>query len=132
LIPDLRAGFNRRSAAADYASPLKLLERRCGTGIEYRVAESPVPMPLSLLDELAAEGAELTRILLGNPAYLTAAREAIPEGYRVAGETAHPYFLTADFARVKDAEGKTVPGLAPRLAEIQAFPSVNGYQAVLS
>jgi hypothetical protein len=62
-----------------------------------------------------------------NPAYLAAARSAIPDGYRVAGETAHPHFLTADFALIRDAAGE----LVPRLVEIQAFPSVYAYQAVL-
>ena len=65
---------------------------------------------------------------MGNPAYLAAARQAIPAEYRVGGETAHPNFLTADFALVRDAAGE----LVPRLVEIQAFPSVYGYQDVLS
>ncbi len=39
----------------------------------------------------------------------------------------HPHFLTADFALVRDSSGS----LTPRLVEIQAFPSVYGYQAVL-
>ena len=45
----------------------------------------------------------------------------------MAGETAHPNFLTADFALVLDPAGQ----LVPRLVEIQAFPSVYGYQAEL-
>jgi hypothetical protein len=107
---------------------LAQLEQRCGMRVEYRVAETPVFLPLAQLEEMAAEGARLAQFLIGNPAYLAAARQAIPEGYRVAGETAHPHFLTADFALVRTAAGM----LAPRLVEIQAFPSVYGYQAVLS
>jgi hypothetical protein len=64
---------------------------------------------------------------MDNPAYLSAAREAIPADYRVAGETAHPNFLTADFGLVMTAAGD----LAPKLVEIQAFPSVYGYQDAL-
>ena len=40
---------------------------------------------------------------------------------------AHPNFLTADFGLVRTAAGE----LVPRLVEIQAFPSVYGYQDVL-
>ena len=69
---------------------------------------------------------------MGNPEYLEAARRAIPEGYGVAGETAHPHFLTADFALVRNPEGGPGSGLAPRLVEIQAFPSVYGFQAICS
>jgi len=63
-----------------------------------------------------------------NRTYLDAARMAIPNGYHVASETAHPNFLTADFALVREQNGE----LAPRLVEIQAFPSVFGYQDALS
>jgi hypothetical protein len=76
---------------------------------------------------MAAAGAELAQSLMGNPPYLAAARQAIPEGYRVADETAHPHFLTADFALVRDPTGE----LVPKLVEIQAFPSVYGYQVML-
>lgn len=128
LIPQLRTSFNERFTAESYASLLALLEKRSGTRIEYRIAETPVFMPLSLLDEMAAEGASLARTLIGNAAYLGAARQAIPAGYRVARETPHPHFLTADFALVRIPDGK----LAPRLVEIQAFPSVYGFQSVFS
>jgi hypothetical protein len=128
LIPELRRRFNDGFTPARYASVLKLLEERCGARVEYRVAETPVFLPLALLEGMAAEGNELTRSLLGNAAYLAAARKAIPAGYDVAGETGHPHFLTADFALVRDAAGD----LVPRLVEIQAFPSVYGYQQVLS
>ena len=131
MIPELRAGFNRRFSPEGYASLLALLEVRCGTRVAYRVAETPIFLPLPLLEQMAAAGAEMTHRLMGNPAYLAAARQAIPAGYRVAGETAHPNFLTADFALVREQAGEQVGGLAPRLVEIQAFPSIYGYQDVL-
>jgi hypothetical protein len=81
-----------------------------------------------LLQQMAEEGAGLAQSLIEAPGYLEAARRAIPTRYRVAHETLHPNFLTADFALVVDEMG----GLTPRLVEIQAFPSVFGYQAVLS
>ncbi len=96
--------------------------------MEYRIAETPVFLPLPLLEEMAAAGVELTQGLLGNAACLAAARKAIPAVFNVAAETAHPNFLTADFALVRTAEG----ALKPKLVELQAFPSVYGYQDVLS
>lgn len=128
LIPTLRRQFNEGYSAERYASLLKLLEERCGTRVEYRVAETPVFLPLPLLEQMAKAGIELTQTLLGNAAYLSAANAAIPAGYAVAGSTSHPHFLTADFALVRDPAGE----LVPRLVEIQAFPSVYGYQDVLS
>jgi len=127
LIPELRTRFNERFTPAGYAALLGLLEERCGMRIDYRVAETPVFVPLGLLEQMAGAGAELARVLLANQACLEAARRAIPAGYRVANESARPHFLTADFALVEDAGA-----LTPRLVEIQAFPSVYGYQAVLA
>jgi hypothetical protein len=127
LLPDLRRKFNDGFTKERYAALLRLMEERCGARVEYRIAETPVFLPSELLGEMAAAGMELVRRLLENPEYLAAARKAIPAGYDVAGETAHPYFLTADFALVRNNAGQ----LVPRLVEIQAFPSVYGYQDVL-
>jgi hypothetical protein len=127
VIPELRARFNHLFAEEKYTAMLRLLEQRCGSPVEFRVAETPIFVPASLLQELSAHGANLARSIIANPQCLNAARNAIPAGYRVANETAHPSFLTADFALVRDAGG----ALVPRLVEIQAFPSVYGYQAEL-
>jgi hypothetical protein len=127
VIPELRTRFNRDFNAQKYAALLALLTERCGIRGEYRIAETPIFVPKPLLEEMAAAGASLAADLIGNPAYLAAARRAIPAGYAVAGQTAHPNFLTADFALVLDRGG----ALVPRLVEIQAFPSVYGYQSVL-
>ncbi len=128
MIPELRRRFNEGFTPERYASFLSGVEKRCGTRVEFRMAETPIFVPLALLEAMAAAGAELTASLLGNPACLAAARQAIPAGYRVARETAHPHFLTADFALARSAAGE----LEPRLVEIQAFPSVYGYQQVLT
>lgn len=96
--------------------------------IGFRVAETPVFLPSSLLHQMADAGAQMAKILMGSRDYLDAALQAIPSGYNVAGRTPHPHFLTADFALVRDESG----ALAPRLVEIQAFPSVYGYQAALA
>ena len=127
MIPELRTRFNQQFADNNYASLLRLLEQRCGVPVEFRVAETPIFVPQAQLQGLAIEGASLARSIISNPECLLAARCAIPAGYRVPRETAHPNFVTADFALVRDAAGT----LVPRLVEIQAFPSVYGYQAEL-
>ncbi len=126
MIPALRASFNRKFSPDRYSGLLAWLEERCRVRVEFRVAETPIFVPLALLDQMATAGADLARRLIGWPEYLKASLRAIPAGYRVAGESAHPNFLTADFALVRSG-GE----LVPRLVEIQAFPSVYGYQSVL-
>jgi hypothetical protein len=127
MIPELREAFNRKYTPERYARMRSFLDKRSGTDVHFRIAETPVFVPASLLEEIAAHGTMLARELLENADYLAAARRAIPHGYCVANETAHPHFLTADFALVRDADGT----LAPKLVEIQAFPSVFAFQAVL-
>ena len=128
MIPELRTRFNREFSPDQYVLLLDLLKQRCGTKVGFRVAETPIFVPLPLLEAMAEAGADLAHALIADPDYLAAARQAIPFEYRVAGETAHPNFLTADFGLVKTGAGE----LVPRLVEIQAFPSVYGYQDVLS
>ena len=127
MIPELRTPFNRDFKPEKYADLLALLERRSGAQIGFRVAETPIFMRLSQLEEMASAGAALTAEAMGNSGCLAAARLAIPAGYLVAGETAHPNFVTADFALIRNPAGE----LVPRLVEIQAFPSLYGYQAVI-
>ncbi|HTX77230.1 MAG TPA: hypothetical protein VMD29_13555 [Terracidiphilus sp.] len=127
MIPELRTRFNREYAPERYASLLACLEKRCGGPVEFRVAETPIFVPRELLHEMARAGVIMCEALIGSQEYLRAARRAIPKGYCVANETTHPHFLTADFALV-EANGR----LQPRLVEIQAFPSVYAYQAVLN
>jgi hypothetical protein len=127
LIPELRSSFNERFNDEAYAGLLANLQVRCGGPIQFRVAETPIFLSKSQLDDLSELGAVLALHLIANGKYLAAARRAIPPGYDVANEAAHPHFLTADFAWVRSDSG----GLVPKLVEIQAFPSVFAYQAEL-
>ena len=128
MIAEFRDDFNARFTAEKYAELKARLDARTGTKIDFRVAETPCFLPKGLLDEMVTAGAELTHQLLGNAEYMRRSEAAIPARYRVPGEDAHPHFMTVDFGLVREADGT----LSPRLVELQAFPSVFGYQAVLS
>lgn len=128
MIPNLRQSFNRSFTEEQYRDLLRRLDGRAGTKIHFRVAETPVFLSRVMLTEMAEAGARLTRRLLENPDYLAAAKKAIPAGWKAAGDSSHPNFLTADFALVREASGE----LKPRLVEIQAFPSLYGYQYVMA
>lgn len=127
MITERRHAFNRNYDPARYAHLIRRLHDRSSVETGFRVAETPIFVPKSLLDTMAAEGVRLAERLIGNHEYRTAARAAIPPHFRVSGETNHPHFLTADFALVQTSTGE----LQPRLVEIQAFPSVYAFQAVL-
>ena len=128
MIASLRQDFNRRFTHEKYTRFRRNLDERTRTRIDLRVAETPVFLPASMVREMAEAGAELTHQLVRDTEYLRMAEATIPPAYRVAGDDAHPNFMTADFALVQQADGE----LSPRLVELQAFPSVYGYQAVLA
>ena len=127
MIPTLRHDFNRRFTDEKYAQLRRNLDRRTRTTIDLRVAETPVFLAASTVREMADAGAAMTHQLVGDTEYLRMARETIPPAFRVAHDDAHPNFMTADLALVREPDGT----LTPRLVELQAFPSVYGYQAVL-
>ena len=133
MIIDLRDAYNTHYRADNYQSLLKRLDARAGTKVEFRVAETPVFIPLPMLEHMASAGMKLTHRLLEWPEYLINARRSIPEGFLVAEQSGHPYsahphFLTADFALIEGKNGEW----ESRLVELQAFPSVYAYQEMLS
>lgn len=128
MIRSLRSAFNQQFREQDYARFLALLEERSGVPPLFRHNETPVFLPLSLVARMERAGREMVEQLLGNAAYLEAARARIPLPYRVPDEAASPLFVQADFGLVRDEGG----GLHPRLVEIQGFPSLYAYQPVLA
>ncbi|HEY1808306.1 MAG TPA: hypothetical protein VGG42_07070, partial [Acidobacteriaceae bacterium] len=124
MIPALRQDFNTRFRPETFRQLLHGLDAVARTHVAFPIAETPCFFPRELLEEMANTGADLTHQLLANPDYLARSLAAIPEPWRAANQTAHPHFLTADFGLVRDPDGR----LAPRLVEMQAFPSVFGFQ----
>jgi hypothetical protein len=124
VIPALRNDFNTRFRPETFRTLLHSLDAIARTHIAFPVAETPCFFPSSMLEEMARIGIDLTLQLVNNPAHLARSLAAIPEPWRAADQTAHPHFLTADFGLVRETDGR----LAPRLVEMQAFPSVFGFQ----
>lgn len=128
MIADRRRSFLSVYSPERYSNLLRRLQDRCGVPVEFRVAETPVFLPRTLLDAMAQSGVEMTRTLLNDAAYIDQARAAIPTAYRFAGETNRPHFLTAEFGFVREPDGS----LAPRLLGLRGAPSLYGFQDVLA
>jgi len=128
MIEPYRGEFNARFTEAKYAELLRVLDERVGTQIEFRVAETPCFFAQELLERMVRAGVELTGQLLGNARYMEESRAAIPVEWTVPNQDARPHFMTVDFGLVRDAEGE----LQPKLVEMQAFPSIFGYQPLLA
>jgi hypothetical protein len=128
MIPSLRTRFNRDYTAEKYRQFLQDLTATCGTKTEFRVSETPCFLPRPLMTQMCAYGRELTEQLANSKAYRKASDSAVPAAYNVANENSLPMFVQVDFGLVCDASGE----LQPKLVELQAFPSLYGYQPALA
>ena len=130
MIEELRREFNARYTNAGYARLLENVQAAVRTPVDFRIAETPVFLPGRLMEQMIQTGAELTERLLGDADYLHASSAVIPERYRVAepGGIEAPHFMTVDFGFVREPDGS----IGFRLVELQAFPSVFGFQDVLA
>jgi hypothetical protein len=128
MLQPYRDHFNASFTPAKYSDLVTHLTRLTRATVEFRVAETPCFFPRSLINELAETGATLTHQLLNNPSYLQASNQTIPEQFRVPNENPQPNFMTVDFGLVRNPDGT----LSPKLVELQAFPSIFGYQDILS
>jgi len=128
MLPELRRDFNARWMPERYRAFLAHLDQRAGTPVKFRISETPCFLPQSLVDRLAATGAELLRQLVDDPAYLQASDVTIPPEFRVPNETPAPLFAAVDFNLIRNAAGE----LEPRLIELQGFPSLYGFQTAFA
>ena len=128
MIPSLRRQFNEAFTPDKYRALLGRVDQACGTHVQFRLSETPCFFPKFLIDRMAADGQELIRQLVDNPAYRAKSDEAVPVEFRVPNEPAHPMFVQVDFGLVRDAHGE----LHPKLVELQAFPSLYAYQGPLA
>jgi hypothetical protein len=128
MIASLRKPFNANFTADKYQSFLRRIDEICGTHVSFRLSETPCFFPKELIDRMAADGKELIRQLVDNPAYRAKSDEAVPPEFKVPDEPDHPMFVQVDFGLVRDSRGE----LQPKLVELQAFPSLYAYQGPLA
>jgi hypothetical protein len=126
MIPELRRAYNAAFTAEAYARMRRWLEVEGGCPVGFRVSETPVFLPLELARELERAALEICGQVT-SPRYLAIADGAIPAGMVLPGEAPAPAFLQVDFA-LAAVDGR----VAPRLIELQGFPSLYGFQWLLS
>ncbi|MFN2541081.1 MAG: hypothetical protein ABR514_02785 [Chthoniobacterales bacterium] len=125
MHPQLRAQFNADFTAEKYTALLHCVNETEKWPADFRISETPIFLTREFTDELvraANEIVDLTRA----PEFAKHSASAIPRGLEVPNETAHPNFFVVDFGIC--AEGAR---LVPLLIELQAFPSLFGFQLLL-
>ena len=127
MLPNWRERFNREFSLLRYRNFVRQVSRRAGVDIEFRLSETPCFFPATLLDQLVSVAGQLVGQLLRNQEYRRAADEIVPAEFRVARSEAIPTFMQVDFGLVA-----TDTGFEGRLVELQAFPSLYGFQLALA
>jgi len=127
VIPSLRHAFNASWSEAQYAEFRRRLSARVNGTVEFPLSETPCFFPATAMHELTAAGEELVRQCMTGEA-ARAAEAVVPARFQGPGQGDVPVFVQVDFGLVRGADG----GLEPRLVELQAFPSLYGFQVALA
>ena len=126
MIPEPRRRYNAAFTPARHREMMADIDRQLPGQLDFRVAESPVFVPVGLRDKLIAAGESIIDVI-EQPDFQARTEAAIPAHQRVPGNEGRPEFLTFDFAVCRDAHGE----LEPQLIEMQGFPSLYAFQAWL-
>ena len=126
MIPEIRRRYNEAFTPERYRAFLEDLHGRHPGAIEFRVAETPIFADKAFLRMMTDTCDSIVDLVL-DPRFRDLTDAAIPDSDRVPNEHGYPQILTFDFGVCRDEEG----GLAPRLIEMQAFPTLFGFQVLL-
>jgi hypothetical protein len=123
----IRQEYNQSFTQEKYQNLLADLNSAAKKPIEFRVAESPVFVPKELKDKLINACESIVDVIT-QPDFKTKTDWAIPANQSVPNENQHTSFLAIDFAICHDKSGE----LVPQLIELQGFPSLFGFQFLVS
>ena len=119
--------YNQSFSQEKYALFLNDLNNGLPAPIEFRIAETPVFVPKSLRNKLIETCESIIDVIVRDD-FKAKTSGAIPDNQNVPNENDHTSFLAIDFAVCKDEKGE----FNPQLIEIQGFPSLFGFQYLLS
>ena len=121
----LRAAFNAEFTPEKHAALVRCVNETEKWPADFRISETPIFLTREFTDEVTRAANEIIAVTR-TPEFAQHAASAVPKQLEVPNESGHPNFHVVDFAIC--AEGDR---LVPRLIELQAFPSLFGFQLLL-
>lgn len=125
MDPQLRSKFNADFTQEKYAALLRCVNETEYWPADFRISETPLFLTREFTEELTGAARKIVDVIR-SPEFAAHAENAIPPGLSVPNETPHPNFLAVDFGICREGNR-----LAPRLIELQAFPSLFGFQLLM-
>jgi hypothetical protein len=123
--PQLRSRFNADFTPEKHAALVRCVNETEKWPADFRISETPIFLTRDFTDEVT-RAAKAIVDATRTPEFAKHAASTVPGGLEVPNESAHPSFLVVDFAICTNGNR-----LAPRLIELQAFPSLFGFQLLL-
>jgi hypothetical protein len=125
MHPELRERFNRDFTPDKYAALVRCVNETEKWPADFRISETPIFLTRDFTNEVTRAAKEIVDAMR-TPEFAKHAASAVPKELEVPNEAAHPNFLVVDFAICHEGDR-----LVPRLIELQAFPSLFGFQLLL-
>ncbi|PYI94524.1 MAG: hypothetical protein DME97_00680 [Verrucomicrobia bacterium] len=125
MDPQLRSQFNGDFSVEKYAALLRCVNETEKWPADFRISETPIFLTNEFTEEVVAAAEEIVA-LVQTPEFRRHSATAIPPGLEVPRESIHPNFIVVDFGICTEG-GRIVP----RLIELQAFPSLFGFQLLI-
>src|SRR5256885_16525076 len=125
MDPQLRSAFNADFSAEKYNALRRCVNEAVRWPADFRISETPIFLTPEFTDEAVA-AARLIEAQTRTAEFRRHAASAIAAGLEVPNESSHPEVVIVDLGICEDA-GRIVP----RLIELQAFPSLFGFQFML-
>ena len=125
MEPTLRSRFNADFTPEKYDVLARCVNETEKWPTDFRVSETPIFLTRAFTDEVTRAANSIVD-QLQTPEFARHAASAIPNGLEVPRQSAHPNFLVVDFGICREGDR-----FVPRLIELQAFPSLFGFQWLL-
>lgn len=122
MIPKYRTQFNGEFSQEKYQKVNELIKEKTGYEAGFRISESPIFLSNEFWQKL--DDASQSIIWQIKEMSVEELSKAIPANCNVPNDTQKPHFVAIDFGICQDEKGNVIP----QLIELQAFPSLFGFQ----
>ena len=122
MIPKYRTQFNGEFSQEKYQKVNELIKEKTGHEAGFRISESPIFLSNEFWQKL--DDASQSIISQIKEMSVEELSKAIPANCNVPNDTKKPHFVAIDFGICQDEKGNVIP----QLIELQAFPSLFGFQ----
>ncbi|MEM5564214.1 hypothetical protein WNY78_03835 [Psychroserpens sp. AS72] len=127
MIKDIRSAYNSNFTEEKYQTFLKDIDSTFNYNVKFKIAETPVFITKALKSKLVEACNEIMSVI-NKPNFKELTNGAFFDATTIVpNEDDHSKFIQLDFGICKNENGE----LAPKLIELQGFPSLYAFQELL-